>query len=201
MKTLKQLQVDLEKDRDLQARLIDPIREAFFRGEIFNVGDLVESAGVVWRIQFRGTNHLVLEDAEGNTCRKFPHDLTPINEDQYNADFVYSQTLNKDGSRRKNHNHRIEFSNSGIITKSKRVVQDTHRVGQPLLLKPNPIRNPYKNLVKDPDNRRSLKQFVRKLEKAAHPDKVGKKGKRVKSTETVGGAPDVNDNKEGNAQS
>jgi hypothetical protein len=192
MKTLKQLQADLAKDQDLQSRRIDPIREAFFRGEIFNVGDLVESDGVVFRIQHRGTNHLVLEAEDGSTVRKFPQDCKPLNEDQYGADYVYSQTKNKDGSRRKNHIHRIEFSNSGIITKAKRVVDDTHRMGMPLTLEPKKVRNPYKNLIKDPDARRNLKQFVRQLEKAAHPKPVRKKlkGPRVDARKVVGGPPE-----------
>lgn len=194
MKTLKQLRDDLAKDQDLQSRLIDPIREAFFRGEIFKVGELVESAGSIYRIQHRGTNHLILEAEDGSTIRKFPQDCKPLSEDQYGADYTYSQTKNKDGSRRKNHIHRIEFSNSGIITKAKRVVDDTHRVGQPLTLDPEKIRNPYKNLIKDPDARRNLKQFVRKLEHAAHPKKTPhRKGPRVDARAVVGGPPEDDD--------
>lgn len=189
MKTLKQLREDLIKGADLRSKVIDPIREQYFRGEIFNVGDLVECAGVVYQIEHRGTNHLVLIDEDGNTVRKFPQELSPINEDQYGADYVYSETKNKDGSRRKNHIKRIEFANSGMITKSKRVVDTTKRVQKPLTLKPAPISNPYKKQMKDDDNRRSLKSFVRKLEKAAHPERKKPKNTGVDPRKVTGGAP------------
>lgn len=191
MKTLKQLIESLKAPAIQPRPLADPIREAYFRGEILNVGDIVECADVLFVILHRGANHLVLENDAGETVRKFPQELEPLTfvaEDQYGADYVYSQTKNKDGSRRKNHIKRIEFANSGLITKSKRIVNDTHRVGKPLTLKPEPIRNPYKNLVRDEGDRRSLKSFVRKLDKVTHPTPV-KQQKRVKSTDTVGGVP------------
>jgi len=191
MKTLRQLLDDLQPQPVASVPQPDPIREQYFQGKIFNVGDIVECNGTLYEIVYRGTNHLVLEDEAGNTVRKFPQELkiVQVNEDQYGADYVYSQTKNKDGSRRKNHIKRIEFANSGMITKSKRIVRDTHRVGKPLTLKPEPIRNPYKNLIKDDGDRRSLKSFVRKLDKTVHPIPP-KHHKRVNSDSTSGGAPE-----------
>jgi hypothetical protein len=191
MKTLKQLLEDLQPHPVATVPTTDPIREQYFQGKIFNIGDIVESAGILYKIVYRGTNHLVLENEAGDTVRKFPQELSivQVNEDQYGADYVYSQTKNKDGSRRKNHIKRIEFANSGMITKSKRIVKDTHRVGKPLTLKPDPVSNPYKNLIKNDDDRRSLKSFVRKLDKTVHPIPP-KHHKRVNSGETTGGAPE-----------
>lgn len=41
----------------------DELREKYFRGEIFNIGDLVESAGVAYEIVKRGSNHLLLKSS------------------------------------------------------------------------------------------------------------------------------------------
>lgn len=188
MKTYRQLIEDLTLAVPEQPPVVESVREQYFQGKIFNLGDIVECAGIEYKILFRGTNHLVLENEEGETVRKFPQELTivRVNEDQYGADFTYSQTKNKDGSRRRNHIKRIEFANSGLITKSKRIVNDTHRVGKPLTLKPEAVKNPYKNLIKDDGDRRNLKDFVRKLDKTVHPVTVRNKAKRVNSGDTTG---------------
>lgn len=51
------------------------LREKYFAGEIFNVGEIVECAGVVYEIVKRGSNHLLLQDEAGNKISKFPHEL------------------------------------------------------------------------------------------------------------------------------
>lgn len=51
------------------------IREKYFAGEIFHVGDIVESQGEVYQIVKRGSNHLLVEDQQGNKISKFPQDL------------------------------------------------------------------------------------------------------------------------------
>lgn len=58
--------VELEKDN---------IREAYHAGNIFNVDDIVESAGVVYKIQKRGSNHLLLLDESGNLVSKWLQDV------------------------------------------------------------------------------------------------------------------------------
>jgi nicotinamide mononucleotide adenylyltransferase len=53
----------------------DDIREKYFSGDIFHVGDIVESDGVVYQIVKRGSNHLLVEDEQGNKISKWPQDL------------------------------------------------------------------------------------------------------------------------------
>lgn len=50
---------------------VDTIREQFFRKEIFNIGDLVESSGIQYEILDRGSNYLTVVDSEGNTSKKW----------------------------------------------------------------------------------------------------------------------------------
>lgn len=58
--------VELDKDK---------IREAYHAGDIFNVGDIVECADVVYKIQKRGSNHLLLLDESGNLVSKWLQDV------------------------------------------------------------------------------------------------------------------------------
>jgi hypothetical protein len=51
------------------------VREKYFAEEIFNVGDVVESQGSVYQIIKRGSNHLLVEDENGNRFSKWPQDL------------------------------------------------------------------------------------------------------------------------------
>lgn len=53
----------------------DDVREKYFSGDIFHVGDIVESNGVVYQIVKRGSNHLLVEDEQGNRTSKWPQDL------------------------------------------------------------------------------------------------------------------------------
>ena len=53
----------------------DELREKYFAGEIFHVGDIVESDGTVYKIVKRGSNHLLIEDEAGNKVSKWPQDL------------------------------------------------------------------------------------------------------------------------------
>ena len=53
----------------------DNVREKYFSGEIFHVGDIVESEGVTYQIIKRGSNHLLVEDEQGNKVSKWPQDL------------------------------------------------------------------------------------------------------------------------------
>ena len=54
------------------------IREKYFQGEIFNVGDIVESDEIQYTILSRGTNYLFLEDNSGTKIKKWLQDVTPI---------------------------------------------------------------------------------------------------------------------------
>jgi hypothetical protein len=59
------------------------LREKYFNKEIFNVGDLVESNNVEFKIISRGTNYLFLEDIYGNKTKKWIQDVTPMIQEQY----------------------------------------------------------------------------------------------------------------------
>lgn len=58
----------------------DELREQYFRGEIFNIGDIVESAGVSYEIVKRGSNHLLLKEESGKLSSKWIQDVTPAQE-------------------------------------------------------------------------------------------------------------------------
>ena len=49
----------------------DELREQYFRGEIFNVGDIVESEGQQYEIVKRGSNHLLLKEESGKLVSKW----------------------------------------------------------------------------------------------------------------------------------
>ena len=53
----------------------DELREKYFRGEIFNIGDIVESAGVKYQIVKRGSNHLLLKEGSGKLVSKWIQDV------------------------------------------------------------------------------------------------------------------------------
>lgn len=58
----------------------DELREQYFRGEIFNVGELVESSGQQFEIVKRGSNHLLLKDQSGELVSKWITDVKQIQE-------------------------------------------------------------------------------------------------------------------------
>jgi hypothetical protein len=49
----------------------DELREQYFRGEIFNVGEQVESDGEQYEIVKRGSNHLLLKESTGKLVSKW----------------------------------------------------------------------------------------------------------------------------------
>jgi hypothetical protein len=58
----------------------DKLREKYFRGEIFNIGELVESSGQHYEIVKRGSNHLLLKDQAGELVSKWITDVKEIKE-------------------------------------------------------------------------------------------------------------------------
>lgn len=58
------------------------IREQYFQGKIFNVGDIVESDEIQYTILCRGTNYLFLEDQNGTKIKKWLQDVTPIQSEE-----------------------------------------------------------------------------------------------------------------------
>lgn len=55
---------------------VDTLRERYFNKEIFNVGDIVESADQKLEIIKRGTNYVICKDDSGITTTKWLHELT-----------------------------------------------------------------------------------------------------------------------------
>jgi co-chaperonin GroES (HSP10) len=58
----------------------DEMREKYFRGEIFSVGEIVESDGKKLEIVKRGSNHLLLKEHSGKLITKWIHNVKPIKE-------------------------------------------------------------------------------------------------------------------------
>lgn len=54
----------------------DWLRESYFRGEIYKVGQFVESNGQRFEILDRGSNYITVVDSNGNTHRKWITDVT-----------------------------------------------------------------------------------------------------------------------------
>ena len=58
----------------------DELREQYFRGEIFNIGEFVESAGQQYEIVKRGSNHLLLKEESGKLVSKWIQDVIVVKE-------------------------------------------------------------------------------------------------------------------------
>lgn len=56
------------------------LREDYFKGKIFNVGDIVESNGQQYEIVKRGSNHLLLKEQSGKLISKWIQDVKTIQE-------------------------------------------------------------------------------------------------------------------------
>lgn len=67
--------LDLEPIKEQINLVKDDLREQYFRGEIFNEGDIVESDNTVYRIIKRGSNHLLLQTEEGLKVSKWIQDV------------------------------------------------------------------------------------------------------------------------------
>ena len=71
----------------------DKLREKFFRGEIFNEGDIVESDGERFTIVKRGSNHLLLKESSGNLVSKWIQDVQPTEEKEDMNEALTDKTL------------------------------------------------------------------------------------------------------------
>ncbi len=63
--------LDLEPIKEQINLVKDELREQYFRGEIFNEGDIVESSDTVYKIVKRGSNHLLLQNEQGLKVSKW----------------------------------------------------------------------------------------------------------------------------------
>lgn len=69
----------LEPIKEQIALPVDNLRESYFRGEIYNVGEIVESAGEQFEIIKRGTNYLLVKDQAGKIQSKWIHEVIQRN--------------------------------------------------------------------------------------------------------------------------
>jgi hypothetical protein len=73
----------------------DKLREQYFRGEIFNEGDIVESNGNLFTIVKRGSNHLLLKEQSGNLVSKWIQDVKPTEEKEMNEGVIQQNGTDK----------------------------------------------------------------------------------------------------------
>lgn len=66
----------------------DELREKYFRGDIFNEGDIVESNGEKFTIIKRGSNHLLLKEESGSLISKWIYDVQPTEERDMNEELT-----------------------------------------------------------------------------------------------------------------
>ena len=57
---------------------VDQLREKYFRGEIFKMGDIVESCGEKFEIVKRGTNNILVKDQTGKIQNKWIHEVREV---------------------------------------------------------------------------------------------------------------------------
>lgn len=57
---------------------IDTLRDKYFKGEIYQIGDIVESAGQEYEIMDRGSNYLVVVNKTGDLSRKWVKDVNLV---------------------------------------------------------------------------------------------------------------------------
>jgi len=57
---------------------VDMLRDKYFKGEIYHIGDIVESAGQQYEIMDRGSNYLVVVNNTGDLSRKWVKDVTLV---------------------------------------------------------------------------------------------------------------------------
>ena len=61
----------------------DTLREDYFNGKIFNIGDIVESNEEHYEIVKRGSNHLLLKNSSGELISKWIHDVKLVQENAH----------------------------------------------------------------------------------------------------------------------
>jgi hypothetical protein len=76
----------------------DKLREKYFRGEIFNEGDIVESNGEKFTIVKRGSNHLLLKEATGKLISKWIQDVKPTEEKEMNESKLTEAPIQPNGT-------------------------------------------------------------------------------------------------------
>jgi nicotinic acid mononucleotide adenylyltransferase len=72
--------MDIEPIKEQLVLVKDKLREDYFNGKIFNVGDMVVSDGHPCEIVKRGSNHLLVKEQSGKLTSKWIQDVTVIKE-------------------------------------------------------------------------------------------------------------------------
>jgi len=76
-KLLNEVRVGVGLEEITETLNIETIRDLYYNNKIYNVGDIVETiTGEEMIIKKRGTNHVIVEDNNGNTFNKWLHEIT-----------------------------------------------------------------------------------------------------------------------------
>jgi hypothetical protein len=94
----------------------DWLRESYYRGEIYKIGEIVESNGQKFEIVDRGNNYLVVADNKGDTHRKWITDVTPSTKEVVEEQLEENQMSYK-GYTTKNFNEETFMSFKQMINK------------------------------------------------------------------------------------
>ena len=73
----------------------DTLRDKYFRGEIFNVGDMVTENNKVYEVAKRGSNHLLVRDIDGNLQSKWIQDVKEVPMNEAKEKGLTSKTVRK----------------------------------------------------------------------------------------------------------
>jgi hypothetical protein len=85
----------LEPVKEQLVLVKDKLREQYFRGEIFNEGDIVESNGEQFTIVKRGSNHLLLKEESGKLVSKWIQNVKPLEENAMNEGVIQQNGSDK----------------------------------------------------------------------------------------------------------
>jgi hypothetical protein len=85
----------LEPVKEQLVLVKDKLREQYFRGEIFNEGDIVESNGEQFTIVKRGSNHLLLKEESGKLVSKWIQDVKPMEDKAMNEGVIQPNGTDK----------------------------------------------------------------------------------------------------------
>ena len=85
----------LDPVKDQLVLVKDKLREEYFRGEIFNEGDIVESNGEQFTIVKRGSNHLLLKEESGKLVSKWIQDVKPMEDKAMNEGVIQPNGTDK----------------------------------------------------------------------------------------------------------
>jgi len=86
----------------------DLLREMYHKGDIFLVGQFVESAGQQFEILDRGANYLSVVDSSGNISKKWLTDVRVVQVEDYTPEDIITNEISYKGFVAKNIKHQTE---------------------------------------------------------------------------------------------